>query len=101
MLMGESKKADDLVKLLEEELNDITIEEKEFERKKKVLISSIIYASDNIFSINNKIMTQVVKYGNIAYDEYNDIKNLNLKDFNEILKSINFKNKNVVIINPK
>ena len=101
MLMGESKKAEDLVKLLEEELNDITIEEKEFERKKKVLISSIIYASDNIFSINNKIMTQVVKYGDIAYDEYNDIKNLNLKDLNEILKSINFKNKNVVVIKPK
>ena len=101
MLMGESKKPDDLVKLLEEELNDKTIDENEFERKKKVLISSIIYASDNIFSINNKIMTQVVKYGEIAYDEYNDIKNLNVKELNEILNNINFKNNNVVIINSK
>lgn len=101
MLMSECKRPDEFINILKDELNDFEIDEKEFERKKKILISSIIYASDNIFSINNKIMTQVVKYGEIANDEYNDIKNLNMKDFKEVLNNISLKNNNVVIISPK
>ena len=57
--------------------------------------------SENIFSLNSNIMSDIIKYGKFNNNKYNDIKNLNYKDFNNLIKKINFDNYTTVIINPK
>ena len=71
------------------------------ERKKKAGISSLVYMSDNIFSLNNRIMNDLNRYKKIITDSYGEIKSLNIKEFNRVIKQIDFSNNNVVIIKSK
>ena len=73
----------------------------DFLRKKKTLLSSIIYMTENIFSLNHNIMNDIIKYDKFNENKYNDIKNLNYKDFMNFIKKIDFKNNTTLIINPK
>lgn len=97
---GDSKKPNTLIDKIKENL-DINVSKEEFERKKKGLISSLIYVSDNIFSLNNSIMNDIIRYGKINYDRYNSIKDLNYKDFTDLIKKTNFKNATTFTVNPK
>ena len=98
---GDSVKPNLLLDKIKQELKNLKISEQEFLRKKKTVLSSLIYMSENIFSLNSNIMSDIIKYGKFNNNKYNDIKNLNYKDFNNLIKKINFDNYTTVIINPK
>ena len=100
-IIGETTKPNILLEKIKEEMTNLEIDEKDFLRKKKTLLSSIIYMTENIFSLNHNIINDVVKYGKFNDDKYNDIKNLNYKDFNKLIKNIDFNNYTTLIINPK
>ena len=57
--------------------------------------------SENIFSLNNDIVNDLIKYGKFNNDKYNDIKSLNYKDFCKLIKNIDFSNYTTLIIEPK
>jgi len=99
MIIAETKETEKLLKLIEEELKDLTIFEEELERKKKVRKSNVIYRSDDIYSINNKIVSDVINYDKVILDDYKKIDKLNIKDMNKIIKEINLNNKTIYIIN--
>ena len=101
MIFGTSNNPQELLKRINKELSNLDIEIKEFERKKKTLLSSLIYMSDNIFSLNNSIMNDVVKYGKVNVNRYETIKNLNFNDFNKFISTLNFNNYSTYIINQK
>lgn len=98
IIMVETKDTDKALKLIEEEMQDLKITEEDFERKKKIRKSNCIYKSDNIYSINNKIMSNIMDYGEVILDNYKKIDDLNIKDMNKIIKNINLENKTVYII---
>lgn len=98
IIMVETKDTDKVLKLIEEEIKDLKITEEDFERKKKIRKSNCIYKSDNIYSINNKIMSNIMDYGEVILDNYKKIDDLNIKDMNKIIKNINLENKTVYII---
>ncbi len=98
---GDSVKPNLLLDKIKQELKNLKISEQEFLRKKKTVLSSLIYMSENIFSLNSNIMSDIIKYGKFNNNKYNDIKDLNYKDFNNLIKKINFDNYTTVIINPK
>ena len=100
-IIGETTKPNILLEKIKAEITNLEIDEKDFLRKKKTLLSSIIYMTENIFSLNHNIINDVVKYGKFNDDKYNDIKNLNYKDFNKLIKNIDFNNYTTLIINPK
>ena len=100
-IIGETTKPNILLEKIKAEMTNLEIDEKDFLRKKKTLLSSIIYMTENIFSLNHNIINDVVKYGKFNDDKYNDIKNLNYKDFNKLIKNIDFNNYTTLIINPK
>jgi len=77
----------------------LNIEENDLERKKKVRKSGCIYRSDSIYSINNKIMNNIMNYDKVILDDYKKIDSLNIKDMKKIIKNINLDNKTVYIIN--
>lgn len=101
VLAAETKEKDRLINSIEEEITDTYITEEELSRKKKTLISSLVYMSDNIYSINHKILNNIIRYNEVKYNVYEIINSLNIDEYNEFMKTINFNNKNITIIEPK
>ena len=99
IIMVETQEIEKVQKLIEEELKDLNIEEKHLERKKKVRKSGCIYRSDSIYSINSKIVNNIMNYDKVILDDYKKIDSLNIKDMKNIIKNINLDNKTVYIIN--
>ena len=95
MIIAETKETDKVLDLIDNELKDITILEEELERKKKVRKSNTIYRSDSIYSINNKIVSDVMNYDKVILDDYKKIDKLNIKEMDKIIKEINFDNKTI------
>ena len=99
IIMVETNETDKVLKLIEEELQDLNINEEDLERKKRVRKSGCIYRSDSVYSINNKIMNNIMNYDKVILDDYKKIDSLNIKDMNKIIKKINLDNKTTYIIN--
>lgn len=95
MFIVETKYTDEFIKLLDKELENLIILESDFERKKKIQKSSCIYKSDSIYSVNSKIVNNIINYGNVVYDEYKYIDDLKIEELNEIIKVISLKHKTV------
>ena len=100
-VVGESTKPNILLEKIKEEMTNLEIDEKDFLRKKKTLLSSIIYMTENIFSLNHNIINDIIRYGKFNDNKYNDIKDLNYKDFCKLIKNIDFDNYTTLIIEPK
>ena len=98
IIMAETNETSKVLKLIEDELKDLTITEEEFNRKKKVRKSNCIYRSDSIYAINNKIMSNIMNYEKVILDDYKKIDSFNIKELNNIIKSIDLKNKTTYII---
>ena len=98
---GESKEPKLLLNEIIKEMKDLKISEKDFERKKKTLISSLIYISDNIFSLNHSVMNDIIKYNKFNANKYEKIKNLNFKEFKNLISNLDLTNYSTFIVNPK
>ena len=98
MIIAETKETEELLKQIDEELKDLTIYEEELERKKKVRKSNTIYRSDGIYSINNKIVSDIMNYDKVILDDYKKIDKLNIKEMNKIIKHINLDNKTIYVV---
>ena len=99
MLTFETEQSKKVIKLIEEELSDLRIMEEELERRKKVKKSNCIYRSDSIYSINNKIVGDIITKNKVILDEYKEIDKLNIRTMNNIIKNINLDNKTIYLIN--
>jgi len=99
MVIAETQKPNKVLELIDNELQDLSVLEEELERRKKVRKSNTIYRSDSIYSINNKIVSDVMNYDKVILDEYKEINKINIKDMNKIIKTINLNNKTIYIVN--
>jgi len=99
MLIIETEKPDEVLELIDNELKDLHVSEEEFERKKKVRKSNCIYRSDSIYSINNKIVGDLITRDKVILDDYKEIDNLNIKILDKIVRNINLTNKTIYKIN--
>lgn len=98
-VMLETNNPKKTLEIINENMVDLNVKEEEIERKKKVRKSGVIYRSDNIYSINNKIVSNIINYGDVILDDYKKINEINIKDMKKIIKNINLNNKTVYIIN--
>lgn len=101
MITAESRKVDTLISMVKEEINNNNIEEADFIRKRKTFVASTIFASDNIYRINNKITNDVLRSGEVQIDDYNYYKNMSFDTMNKVISSLDYSNVAVVIIEPK
>jgi len=99
MIMVETNNPNKVLKQIEEELENLHIDKKDLERKKKVRKSNCIYRSDSIYSINNKIVSNIMNYDKVILDDYKKIDELNIQTMNKIIENINLNNKTTYIIN--
>lgn len=100
-IFGETKEPNQVIEIIKKELDNKYILEEDFERKKKNSISSIIVSSDNIYHINNKIMSNIIKYGDVIYNDYDLIKELAFTELCDIINNVSFSENTIFIINPK
>ena len=77
------------------------ISNEDIEIAKKNTIGSLVALSDDIFSINEKIVQGIVKYGKVLYNSYDLISGLNMNELNSIFKNIKLTNKTICLISPK
>ena len=101
MIFTESKQTDYVIEKIVSEVSNINISEEDLERKKRVYISSLIYSSDNIYSINHKIMNDLVKYNKVYCDTYDMINSLNIKEFKDVINKLSFENVCSLVISGK
>jgi len=98
MFLVETPKPDYIVNLLTKELNILKIDEADLERKKKLLKSISQYRSDNVFDINHKIVSNIIKYNKVILDDYALIDDINIIKANKIIKDIDFSNKTITVM---
>ena len=101
MIMGETKEKEKLIELIKKEMQSLKVDEKEFERKKKIMLSSQIYMSEDIESINSKIMNNIIQYKEILYHDYETIENLNLEEMKKLIDQLKFTNFSIYIVDAK
>lgn len=100
ILSGESDNADKFINEIDKEIKKINILEEELERKKKVYIGNIVALSNNIYSLNNKIMSNIIKYDKIIYDDYTYINSLNINELELVKTCLDLSNKTVCKVKP-
>jgi hypothetical protein len=101
ILSNDTNNSKELINRIESELEDRTILETDFNRKKKVKKSSVIYKSDSIYAINNKIMANIINEGSVITDEHSYIDSLNYEEMVNTINSIALDNKTIYNINKK
>lgn len=99
-IFGTSKQPHILLERIQKEIKNIDVKEEEFNRKKKTLLSSLLYISDNIFSLNSIIVNNIVRYHKVE-DFYDKTQKLNYNDFMDFIQTIDISNYTTFIINPK
>ena len=97
-LINESDNVDEVIKRIDEEIKDLNICEDDFNRKNKIRKSSSIFKSDSIYAINNKIMSNIINYNKIIYDEYKKIDEFTYDELNNIISKLDLSNKTIYII---
>lgn len=97
-LLNETDNYEELSKEIDKNLKDIKIDNRDFERKKKVLISNEIFSYENIVLVNEMIIDNMIFEGKIEENITDILKSLNKEEFEELINSLNFDNKSIVIL---
>ena len=95
--MGETSKETEFLEAIKKEMLDLNITETELERKKKTIISSMIYMSDSITRINHKVISDYIKYGDITQNDYDEVKSLNYEEYCDFIKQLDTSNYTIVV----
>ena len=97
---AETKYPDEVIKIIKDKMNNLTISEKEVKRRVKANIAALINDYDDIEYINSDIADQIVTFGDIATDIYDMYNKLNVKEANDIIKKLNLTNNSTVVLVP-
>lgn len=97
---AKSNYPDEIIKAIENKLNNLQVTPDELNRRKKAYISSIVLAYDDIENVNSLIQDDIVAYDKVVDDLFILINSLNMKTMQLVLKKLNFNNKVVVIFKP-
>lgn len=97
-LVNETNKYEEFLERLKDKLNNMEINEKDFKRKKKVLISNEIFAYENVENINDIIMDNIIYNNELEDDPIGIIKELNMETLLKLIKKIDISNASEVIV---
>ena len=100
-LINETNEYDKLFKEITQALSNIEINEADFERKKKVLISNEIFSYENIEAVNDMIMDNIIFDNKIEDNVLGLINSLNLKELNELLSQLDLTNTTTIVLTNK
>ena len=84
------------IKELENYLANLSIEEKDLERMKKVWISSEVIKTDYADNLVDNVVDELVNYHKVIDNYVGLIKNMNITTMREVISSLDFSNKAIV-----
>ena len=99
-VVADTKNEKVLMKKIIETLKDISVTEEEFNRYRKVMISTNIISSDNIFRINNVIANDIIKYNRVITDRIKELEESSLEEVKYVSENMCLDNYTTLIINP-
>ena len=97
-LINTGDKYEELIKRIDNEFKNIKFDEREIERKKKVLISNEVFSYENIEMVNDMIVDNIIFDNRIEDNIIELIKSIDIDELNEIVDKIDFSNKSIVIL---
>ncbi|MBQ8192477.1 MAG: insulinase family protein [Bacilli bacterium] len=97
-LINETLNYEKFLNSVKEKLKEININEEDFNRKKKVLISNEIFAYESVETVNDIIIDNIVYDNKLEDNPIEIINSLNIKELNELIKNININNTTTVIV---
>lgn len=101
IFVGESKKHQQFIDELLKAITKLKFDEQEFERIKRVWISSEIRMIEDNETTARNIINDVVSYGEYKNNRIEDIKNLQFNEMINLYKRINWDNKSIVVLSPR
>ena len=90
----------ELINEIDQVLKHISITNNSLERYKKVLISNTIYGFEDLETINDIIMNDVILYNKFETDIDAIIETLNKKEMDKIINDLDLTHKSVLVIKP-
>lgn len=98
---ADSKKPKELIEAIQKELEDVDITEEEINRMKRVWISSNVMMTDDINLTVDNVIDDIITYYKIVDNKIDIYRSLNKKDYDKIIKNIDFTNSSIVTIRPE
>lgn len=96
----DSRFPDEIVKMIEDKLNNLELSKKDFTRKVNASVATCILAFEDVEIVNSTIQEQLINYDKIIYDYKTYLENLDYKILEDITKKINMDNKVTFIMVP-
>ena len=100
MFTIDSDYKDEIIKLMNEKLASMEINEKTFNRIKKGNIATIILEYEDVEMVNNIIQTEILNYGKIVDDIKEIYESIEYSEVEEFINCIDISNKSILILNP-
>lgn len=97
-LINETTKYEEFLDKVKERLENLEVQESDFNRKKKVLVSNEIFAFESVEMVNDIIIDNIIYDNKLEDNPIEVIENLNIDELRELIKKINIKNTSTVIV---
>lgn len=97
----ETPRYEEFLDAFQKKLQTMTLTEEELKRMKRVLISDWIFSSDDIYAINEQISMEYCMNQEVRGDQIEQIRALNLQEYTEFMKKLNFKHCSILVIEGK
>ena len=96
----DSEYKNEIIKLFNEKLNNLTIDEDTFDRMKKANIASLILEFEDVELVNSIIQSEILNYGDIIYNIKDVHEKISYKDILKFIKQLKVKERSILILNP-
>ncbi len=97
-LINETTKYEEFLDKVKERLEKLEVQESDFNRKKKVLVSNEIFAFESVEMVNDIIIDNIIYDNKLEDNPIEVIENLNIEELRELIKKLNIKNTSTVIV---
>ncbi|HHT38175.1 MAG TPA: insulinase family protein [Mollicutes bacterium] len=99
-ISADTEKAEELVELIKETLNDFEIDDDDFENKKKLFLSNYLYTLEDVDALNARIVNDLIIYGKHETDYDIILEGITKQELGQFIKQLNFDNVSIAVIKP-
>lgn len=100
MFTIDSKYTDEILKLFQDKLNNLMIDEKTFQRIKNANVASLILEFEDVELVNSVIQNDILRYGKIIDNLKEIYENITYDDVVNFLNVLDIKNQSILVLNP-
>lgn len=100
MFTIDSNYKEEVLKLFNDKLDNLELNEETFNRMKKANIASIILEYEDVEFVNTVIQNEILNYGDVLTNLKEIYENIKYEEIINFIKYLNLKEKSILILNP-